>query len=75
MDKFLLKSVEDEEYAVDLIKRIQLMCVAGGPKLMMSIPENHKREAVKDADLIREKFPTERSLGVHWNVEKDELCF
>ena len=81
----LLKSVEDEEYAKDLIRRIRKMCIAGGFNLtkfisnnklvLMSIPENHRREGVKDADLVNEELPTERALGVHWNVEKDQLCF
>ena len=39
------------------------------------IPENHKREGVKDPDLVNEELPTERALGVYWNVEKDQLCF
>ena len=79
----LLKSVEDE-YTKDLT-RIQKMCSAGGFSftkfisnnilVLMSIPENHRREDVKDADLVNEKLPTERALGVHWNVEKDQLCF
>ena len=60
----LLKSVEDEEYAKDLIRRIRKMCSASGFNLMklfsknklvlMSIPENHRREGVKDADLVNE---------------------
>ena len=80
----LLKSVEDE-YTKDLIRRIQKICSAGGFNftkfisnnilVLMSIPENHRREDVKDADLVNEKLPTERALGVHWNVEKDQLCF
>ena len=41
----------------------------------MRIPENHRREGVKDADFANEELPTERALGVHWNVEKDQLCF
>ena len=81
----LLKSVEDEEYAKDLIRRIKKMCSAGGFNLtkfinnnklvLMSIPENHRREGVKDVDLVNEELPTERILGVHWNLEKDQLCF
>ena len=81
----LLKSVENEEYAKDLIKRIQKMCSAGGFNLkkfisnyklvLMSIPENHRRKGVKDADLVNEELPTESAIGVHWNVEKDQLCF
>ena len=81
----LLKSVEDEEYVKDLIRRIQKMFSAGGFNLtkfisnnklvLMSIPENHRREGVKDPDLVNDELPTERALGVQWNVEKDQLCF
>ena len=82
----LLKSVEDEGYMKDLMKRIRKMCSAGGFNLtnfiisnnklaLMSIPENHRREGVKDADLVNEELPTKRALGVHWNVEKYQLCF
>ena len=41
----------------------------------MSIPDIHRREGVKDTDLIKEELPMERTLGVYWNVEKDCLCF
>ena len=41
----------------------------------MSIPDIHRREAVKDSDLVKEELPTERALVVNWNVEKDDLCF
>ena len=81
----LLKSVEDKAYARDLIRRIRNMYSAGGFNLtkfisnnklvLMSIPENHRREGVKDADLVNEELPTERALGVYWNIEKDQLCF
>ena len=61
------------------------MCAAGGFNLakficnrknvLMSIPDIQIREGVKDTDLIEEELPTERALGVYWNVEKDALCF
>ena len=41
----------------------------------MSIPDIHRRETVKDTDWVNEELPTERALGVSWNVEKDALCF
>ena len=37
----------------------------------MSIPENHRREGIKDADLLNEELLTETALGVHWKIEKD----
>ena len=39
----------------------------------MNIPDMHRREGVKDANLTKDQLPTERALGVHWNVEKDSL--
>ena len=69
----LLTLAEDEEYAKDLIRRTQKMCNAGGFNLtkfisnhklvLMSIPENHRKEGVKDADLVNEELPRERPLG------------
>ena len=64
----LLKLVEDEKYSKDLIRRIQKMCNVNGFKLtkfisnnklvLMSIPENHRSDVVKDADLVNEELPT-----------------
>ena len=81
----LLNSNEDEKYAKDLIRRIQKMCSVSGFNLtkfisnnkleLISIPENHRREGVKDDDLVNEDLPTERALVVNRDVEKDELCF
>ena len=80
----LLKLVEDEEYAKDIIRKVQNMCSAGrfnltkfisnNKSVLISIPENHRREGI-DADLVNEELPTESALRVHWNVEKDELHF
>ena len=71
----LLKSVKSEEYAVALIKRVKEICAAGGfnltkficnsKNLLMSIPDIHRREGVKDTDLVKEELPTERALGVY----------
>ena len=55
--------------------RIQLDEVYQQQQPREGIPENHRREGVKDTDLVNEELPTERALGVHWNVEKDQLCF
>ena len=81
----LLKSVKSEEYAAHLIKKVKEMCTASGFNLtkficnrknvLMSIPDIHRRESMKDTDLVKEELPTERALGVYWNVEKDALCF
>ena len=45
--------------------RIQFDEVFDKKLVPMSIPENHKRESVKDANLVNEELPTERASGVH----------
>ena len=49
--------------------------ISNNKLVLMSIPDNHRREGVKDADLVNEKLPAERALAVNWDVEKDQLCF
>ena len=61
------------------------MCDAGGFNLtkfiyniknvLMSIPDIHRREGVKDTDLVKEELPTERALWIYSNVQKDALCY
>ena len=45
--------------------------------VLMSIPDNYKREVVKDSDLVNEDLSTEKSLRVQWNIRKkiDQPCF
>ena len=81
----LLKLVENEECTKDLIRRIQKIRSVGGFSLMkfisnnklvlMGIPEIYRREGVKDADLVNVDLPTERALGLYWNVGKGHLSF
>ena len=69
----LLKSVEDEGCAKDLIRRVQKMCSTDGFNLtkfisnnklvLISIQKNYRREDVKAAGLVNEKLSTERVLG------------
>ena len=40
----------------------------------MSIPEDQKRNGVKNADLIGD-FPTEKALGIQWNIPDDSFTF
>ena len=49
--------------------------ISNSKLVLMSIPENHNREGVNNADLVNEELPTERALVGHWNVEKYHLCF
>ena len=69
----LLKSVAQEDQAIQLIKNVKAMCLSGGFKLtkflsnnkkvLQSIPEEDRRKGVKDKDLVGD-FPLEQALGV-----------
>ena len=70
----LLKSVDDEDKAIKLVKEVKAMCASGGfrltkflcnsKKVLQSIPEDDRRAGVKDKDLVG-KLLSENTLGVH----------
>ena len=80
----MLKSVENEDKAIRLIKDVKSMCQEGGfnltkfasnsKRVLRSIPEKDRKIGVKNNDLL-ESLPEERALGVLWNVENDTLGF
>ena len=43
--------------------------------VLMNIPENHRRDSVKDADLVNEELPTEKSLRGALKYRKKSALF
>ena len=80
----LLKSVESEEVAIQLIKDIRKMCGEGGfniakyicnrKAVLQSVPQCHRRSGVKNVDLDG-SLPEERALGIYWDIDKDIFKF
>ena len=80
----LLKSVAQEDQAIQLIENVKAICLSGGFKLtkflsnnkrvLQSIPEEDRRKGVKDKDLVGD-LPSEQALRVLWNTEIDNLGF
>ena len=80
----LLKSVNNPKMAMILVKNVVDMCKSGGfhltkfisnnRELLMSIPEDQRRNGVKNADLI-DDFPTEKVLAIQWNIPDDSFTF
>ena len=78
----MLKSVENEDKAITLMKDVKLMCQEGGfnltklasnsKRVLQSIPEKVRKMGVKNSNLLG-SLPEERALGVLWNVENDTL--
>ena len=80
----LLKSVDNPKTAMILVKNVVDMCKSGGfhltkfisnnRELLISIPEDQRRNDVKNADLIGD-LPAEKALGIQWNISDDSFTF
>ena len=76
----LLKSMKDVQSAKQLVQNVINMCKSGGfnltkfmsnsKELLATIPEEKRKEGVKDKDLSRD-FPNDKVLRICWNIEKD----
>ncbi len=80
-----LKSVETEEEATQLVKQLKSILAMGGfhlskwvsnsREVMTQLPAEERSARLKEIDLCSGTLPTERSLGVSWNVEDDTFGF
>jgi hypothetical protein len=78
-----LKSVQDTEKAIQLIKELcQILArrsfrltkfVCNDVKVLSSIPESERAQSIVSLDL--DELPVERALGVEWNVKEDTFSF
>ena len=81
----LLKSVENSEAAIRMYKQLCELLSLGGFRLtkwisnsravLNAIPEREWSKELKDISLEDEGLPTERALGLQWNVEADKFTF
>ena len=80
-----LLSVLTVEQAKDVIKSTKDMCSKGGitlhkflsnsKEVMATIPQESRAKAVQDLNLLHDKLPVERALGIFWCVESDTFQF
>ena len=80
-----LKAVKSDQEAIKLVQDLRLLCEMGGFTLtkfvsnslavLQTIPLNHRSKKVKEIHLGIDQLPSERALGVHWDVENDSLGF
>ena len=76
-----LKSVDNEERAISLVRKLCKLLSLGGfrltkwisnsRKVIESIPLNERAKGAKDLDLDKTSLPVERALGVHWDTDTD----
>lgn len=80
-----LKSVPTVPEAIDMIRNSTEMCMRGGFRLhkfmsnskevVESTPMESRAKEIKELDLNRDLLPSERVLGVEWNIENDAFKF
>ena len=80
-----LASLPTGEQAVALIKTTQAMLatanlrlhkiVSNSVEVMEAFPTEDRGKGVRDLDLHRDSLPAQRSLGVYWDLEKDNFTF
>ena len=71
--------------AIDLVTATQEMLATANLKLpkvtsnsvevMEAFPVKDRGEEVRDLDLGHDSLPTQRSIGVYWNLEEDTFTF
>ncbi|XP_066983800.1 uncharacterized protein [Macrobrachium rosenbergii] len=81
----LLKSFHDEARCVTLINDLINVCRDGGFRLnqwtannkcvLATVPEGERDDSVAVLDLSKDKLPTERALGIHWDMNDDNFTF
>ena len=81
----LLKSVQDKQKAIKLMKDVTAMCAKGGfwltkfvsnsKYVLVSIPEGQRRKGLQDQELRLGILTTEKTLGIYWDIEEDKLGF
>lgn len=80
-----LKSVSTISDAVTLIQKSKEMCQKSGRRLhkflsnskdvLKDIPQNERAKVLENVDLLHDKLPVEKTLGIQWCIESDSFQF
>ena len=81
----MLNSFPAVKLAADMIYKVTLLCQEGGLNLMnfpsnhvsvlRSIPNELRKDGVKDKDLNLDTLPENKALGVKFNIQENTLGF
>lgn len=81
----LLKSVQDKQTAIKLMKGMKVKWAEGelhlakfisnSQDVLLSILEEKRRKGLQDQELRLRTLPTEKTLSTLWSIEEDKLSF
>ena len=81
----MLKCFPSAKIAVDMIYKVKSLCEEGGLNLrkffsnqvevLKSIPDECRKDGMKDKDLNLGILPEDKALGVKWNIQENTLGF
>ena len=79
----MLKSFPAVKMAVDIIHKVKVLCKQGGFNLttfsskyvgvLRSIPNENRKDGIKDKDLNLGTLTEGNALGIKWNIQEDTL--
>ena len=79
----LLKSFPDIQHAITVSKQLQQLLHKGGfhltkwisnsREVVAAFPEDERAPIIEDMDMNFDKLPTDKALGVHWDIEEDKF--
>ena len=79
----LLKSFPDIQHAITVSKQLQQLLLNGGfhltkwisnsREVVSAFPEDERAPIIEDMDMNLDKLPTDKALGVHWDIEEDKF--
>ena len=80
-----LTSCPTDKETLELLQNTQAMlataqlrlhkAVSNSVSVMEALPEDDRGKSIRDLDLQHDSLPTQRSLGVHWDLEGDTFTF
>ena len=81
----MLKSLACEELVLDISRQLQELLARGVFQLtkwisnrrnvLSAFPAEERAPEIKDLDVKSDDLPSDKALGIHWNVERDTIDF
>ena len=81
----MVKSVESKKFVINLVKNVigicqkqgfkLTKCISNSREILTNIPEKRHHQKIKDQYLNIGDLSVKRALGVHRNIENDNLGF
>jgi hypothetical protein len=76
-----LKSVSTTDEAIELVQKSKTMCenlhkfISNSKNLLEIIPQTGRSKSLENINILQDKLPIEKALGIQWCIESDTFRF